>query len=77
VNVSEEEVQSLNDHGITEVSPMARPSLRMRLTHAILGCRPIDHIVYNKAIGKPIAAGRICPFCFREFPFRANTKGLG
>jgi hypothetical protein len=56
---------------------MARPSLRMRLTHAILGCRPIDHIVYNKAIGKPIAAGRICPFCFREFPFRANTKGLG
>jgi len=67
-NVSEETVQSLKESGITEVRPMARPSLRLRVRHALLGCVTIRKYVYNAGIGRPVLVGRICPFCFKEYP---------
>jgi hypothetical protein len=66
--VSEEQRAILSKAGIKEAKPMARPTLRSRLNHAVNGCTPIKHLVMNQQIGRVIEVGRICPFCMREFP---------
>lgn len=65
-NVSEEEALALKEKGISEVKPMARPSLRLRFQHALLGCITIRH--YSLANGRVYDLGRICPFCLKEYP---------
>lgn len=67
-NVSEEDEVVFKRQGISEVQPMARPALKLRLHHFLFGCTPIKHLVMNHAIGKVVEIGRICPFCFKEYP---------
>lgn len=47
---------------------MARPTGKTRIHHAIFGCTTIKHLVLNQAIGRVVEVGRICPYCFKEYP---------
>jgi hypothetical protein len=67
-NVSEADAVVLKRRGITEVKPMARPTLKARISHAVSGCTTIKHLVLNQQIGRVVEIGRICPICFREYP---------
>lgn len=67
-NVSEEDVQLLKEADVVEVRPMAVPSLRLRLKHAVLGCRPLPHHVIDRNSQRLVEVGRICPLCWRQFP---------
>jgi hypothetical protein len=69
--VYEELLSFLKEKGITnaKVFPVTgRHSLRLRLLHALFGCRPIPLMEGSMETGLVATTGRICPICEREFP---------